>query len=254
MKLKLFGNGKNPLILIHGNSYSHQSFNSLLTNLAMQKCYTMLAIDLPGHGLNSRWSKENYDIEKIAQYLSEEIKKHLPDIKVFEILGHSLGGHIAVALSKIVPTSTLHLLQCSPENSLEKILSHFKPHQEGQILFSDSGSDAELRKLSQILFHEKMGQESFVVNYKNTDPNFRSGFAESLAHHPPSNEITHIVQNKIKTNLYICMADKFLKSDQIVNNYVGMPINTYAIPDLGHYGHYEQFSKWFEYCKSGLLC
>jgi len=68
--------------------------------------FQVVLIDLPGHG-KSTLQKNNFTIDDIA----EEINSFLStkNIYKFFIVGHSLGGYIALAITELYPDSLLGL-------------------------------------------------------------------------------------------------------------------------------------------------
>ncbi len=92
-----FDNGRDgvPLIFIHGNSLSaglfYQQFNCPGLN-----AYRLLALELPGHGGNghSPQPEKDYSVRNYIDFVLGFIKT-LGLVEVV-LLGHSLGGHIAI--------------------------------------------------------------------------------------------------------------------------------------------------------------
>jgi len=68
--------------------------------------FQVVLIDLPGHG-KSTLRKNNFTIDDIA----EEIYTFLATKKIYNffVVGHSLGGYIALAIAELYPDSLLGL-------------------------------------------------------------------------------------------------------------------------------------------------
>ena len=87
-----------PLVMLHGGSGRWQLYSDILTELANQ-CH-VYAPDLRGHG-KSGWVPQGYTIRDYV----EDIAAFLRDVSGPAVLmGHSLGGIIAVATTKACPT------------------------------------------------------------------------------------------------------------------------------------------------------
>jgi len=84
------------ILLIHGSGASAHSWENIFISLA--KNYTVIAIDLPGHGFTLGAQKAQLHIDEISKHLNElleAIDTPSPDI----IIGHSAGANCALALS-----------------------------------------------------------------------------------------------------------------------------------------------------------
>lgn len=85
------GEARRPVVLVHGVSDSCRTWNKVAPALAADR--RVVAIDLPGHGRSDR-PDAAYDIGFYAGIVSEWIRAL--GIDEFDIVGHSLGGGIAM--------------------------------------------------------------------------------------------------------------------------------------------------------------
>ncbi len=85
------GDGEKNVVFIHGAGGSHQ--NWLLQIKNPPKGFTYIALDLPAHGKSEGEYKDSVD--SYADDIIEFIEKR--GIKPFALVGHSLGGCIAVS-------------------------------------------------------------------------------------------------------------------------------------------------------------
>ncbi|CAL1274475.1 unnamed protein product [Larinioides sclopetarius] len=85
-----------PIILLHGLTGSKESWNGIFEVLALETKKEACIVDLRNHG-ESPWNNEEYDV--VA--MTEDIKHLLDRLKAPKaiILGHSLGGKIAIHLA-----------------------------------------------------------------------------------------------------------------------------------------------------------
>lgn len=91
-----------PVIAIHGWQDNAGSFDKLAP-LITKRNYSILAIDLPGHGLSSKYHKgQFYYIFWDGIHLLRRIVKHFNWEKI-TIIGHSLGGAIAFLYAAAFP-------------------------------------------------------------------------------------------------------------------------------------------------------
>jgi pimeloyl-ACP methyl ester carboxylesterase len=93
MNIKTIGKGPN-LLLIHGFLENHSMWDDYLDDLSTEyKCTT---IDLPGHGDNNKFDYSS--LKDVAQDLLSHI-----NFDNFSIIGHSLGGYVALELQQLIP-------------------------------------------------------------------------------------------------------------------------------------------------------
>jgi abhydrolase domain-containing protein 6 len=79
------------IVLLHG--FAADKDNWVRFTRQMPKEYRILAIDMPGHGDNSRDFDLTYDIEYIAHGFAKTIKAL--DLKRFHLAGNSMGGYVS---------------------------------------------------------------------------------------------------------------------------------------------------------------
>ncbi|HLR80396.1 MAG TPA: alpha/beta hydrolase [Bacillota bacterium] len=99
-------NGKPPILLIHGFVASIHTFNRLMPLLA--KHFSVVAIDLPGFGRSEKSKTFVYSYKNYATLLMRVI-----DYFGFQqvcIMGHSMGGQIALYTARMIPESIHKLI------------------------------------------------------------------------------------------------------------------------------------------------
>ena len=94
LNYRVSGTG-HPVVFIHGFLESNTMWDQLLPHLSNVKAY---CIELSGHG-NSQSFEGNLTIEKLAYEVVSILKKE--KIDTFKIVGHSLGGYVALAILSI---------------------------------------------------------------------------------------------------------------------------------------------------------
>ena len=97
-----------PLVLIHGAGGSHLSWPADIRRMVGT---TVLALDLPGHGKSSGVGKQT-----TADY-AREVIAFMDDIAIWKavLVGHALGGAVALQLALLAPerVAGLCLLSCA---------------------------------------------------------------------------------------------------------------------------------------------
>ncbi|RDW20316.1 alpha/beta hydrolase [Oceanobacillus arenosus] len=103
-------NGKPPIVLIHGFVSSTYTFYRLIRLL--EKHYSIIAIDLPGFGRSEKSTAFIYSYSNYAAIVAECIQYFKLDEVC--IIGHSMGGQIALNTARIIPNKIKKLiLLCS---------------------------------------------------------------------------------------------------------------------------------------------
>jgi len=92
------GDERRPLVLVHGLSDSCRTWNRIAPALAAGR--RVVALDLPGHGRSAR-PDAPYDVAWYAGVIAEWIRSL--DIQEFDLIGHSLGGGIAMRVLPELP-------------------------------------------------------------------------------------------------------------------------------------------------------
>ncbi len=102
--------GEKILVFIHGLASNLSIWEKNIQ--ALQRFYRCIAIDLPGHGVSSKGNYK-YNIGFYTRILSEWLKRlRLPSPPV--LIGHSMGGQIAVNLQHQMPDFFSELVLVSP--------------------------------------------------------------------------------------------------------------------------------------------
>lgn len=100
----LTGNGE-LVLLIHGLLGSHRNLAGLTKFLSEE--YRVCSIDLPNHGDSP--SSESMDFKNIAASVCD-VLDHLKISSPIRLLGHSLGGKVAMTFALAYPGRVSHLL------------------------------------------------------------------------------------------------------------------------------------------------
>ncbi len=87
-----------PVILLHGYLESSETWNGFEEKLAGS--FRVISIDLPGHGLSSIFS-HTHTMEFMATVVKDLLESL--NIKKTFLIGHSLGGYVALAFLELYP-------------------------------------------------------------------------------------------------------------------------------------------------------
>jgi pimeloyl-ACP methyl ester carboxylesterase len=91
------GKGK-PVLLIHGFPFHQEIWEGYVERLSDE--FRVITLDLPGFG-KSEPLKSPFTLEQVASTLLDFLRKN--DLEKVNIVGHSLGGYVALAMVKNSP-------------------------------------------------------------------------------------------------------------------------------------------------------
>ncbi len=147
------GNGK-IIVLIHGFCEDGSVWDDFRKNLSRD--FRVIVPDLPGYR-NSTLTAQGLSIEWMAEFVKAILDKE--KIKLPTIIGHSMGGYIALALAEKYPDlpERIGLLQshCFADDDEKK-----KNRQKGIDFVSKNGTRDFVNELYGNLFGEKFLKES----------------------------------------------------------------------------------------------
>jgi pimeloyl-ACP methyl ester carboxylesterase len=108
-----------PVILIHGIASSYHNWDDLIPELIQSK-FTCYALDLLGHGDSPKPTSRAYEMEWLYQHFSGWVRSlHLTEPAI--LIGHSLGGYLALEYARRVPAWTRSLVLVDPLYSLSQL-------------------------------------------------------------------------------------------------------------------------------------
>src|ERR1019366_8068341 len=104
--------GRAPVVLLHGLNDSHGTWRQIASDLALDR--RVLALDLPGHGLSDR-PDAGYELAWYGRIVARWIEGlGLQPLEQVDIVGHSLGGGIALMLLDVCRPRIRRLVLAAP--------------------------------------------------------------------------------------------------------------------------------------------
>lgn len=246
------------VVLIHGNSQSSKSFYNQLEG-PIGKDFRLSAIDLPGHGesLPSNDPKNIYGLPGYARV----IHGLLNQLKISNplLVGHSLGGHIALELSKMVAgIKGIFIFGTPPLGKPPALQKAFIANPNSSLLSKRRLTEEQIKLAASTVIKEGGHVPQYILDdIQNTDPKARSLMTSSMTGNNFYDEID------IVSSLNIPLAIIHGAQDQSVNlNYINklqMPTlwqsKIQIIENAGHSPQHEtpaQFNKILEQFLSDL--
>jgi esterase len=101
-----YGDGT-PLIILHGLFGQSDNWNTLAKQFS-EKGFKVFTLDLRNHGLSPHSKDWNYSL------MAEDVKRFIDEhaLKNFVLMGHSMGGKVAMFFDKLFPNFASKIIIC----------------------------------------------------------------------------------------------------------------------------------------------
>ena len=168
------------VILISGNSASSESFFNQL-NGTPGKRFRLIAIDMPGHGKSSAADNraKTYCLPGYASIVNRIIDQRGMERPI--VVGHSLGGHIALEASTKLPKAKGLLIFGAPPVGVPPDMANafLESPAMGSIMKGDLSAD-EIETWATEMVEDDTVKKSIINAIKATDPNAREYLPKQL--------------------------------------------------------------------------
>lgn len=227
------------IVFVHGNSLNSLTFNRQLEVLE----FPILAFDLPGHGLSERKTnyEDNYCVPGYVQTLKNIISKS--GINDFILVGHSLGGHIAIeSFNEISGVKGLFIFGTPPIGIPPEMDKMFFPNPAMAYLFSKELSDTNAELLAnEFVFNHPAVSSELKKYILQTDGYCRENLGASIGKGQFKNEVYLLEKSNIPVAVIHGEHDKMVNPEYIrslrINNLWG---NKIQLINSGHIPQMEQ--------------
>ncbi len=224
-----------PVILLHGFLENLTMWQDIAPELS--KKHRVICIDLLGHG-NTACLGYIHSMELMAEAV-EAILKHL-EIKQSVLIGHSMGGYVALAFAEKNPKKVLGLCLMNSTalaDTAEKQINRDRAIiavKQNHKTFVRIAIKNLFRPKNRILFKEKI---ELVINNALKTP--IQGIIAALEGMKIRNKREHVLDSEdYKKMMIISKRDPALDYDSLVNQTKNRNINIVEFPD-GHMCHIE---------------
>ena len=158
---------KGVIILVHGLGEHSDRYCTHFANFFSNEGYSILAFDLPGHGLSSGKKghiKEYDDFDKLLSTGISYAKNKYPSLPIF-VYGHSLGGLIALEYSIQVKPNINGVIASAP------VLDFYEPiHPVKLVLAKIMNTVFPSFSLDSGLNRNMLSRDKSVIERYNADP------------------------------------------------------------------------------------
>jgi len=242
-------------VLIHGNSCSSRSFQSQLDS-ALGDEFRLVAIDLPGHGESANASDPQavYTLPGYARVMAS-VAEQL-DLTRAVFVGWSLGGHIALEMTTLLPNAAGWMIFGTPPLAFPPAMAEaFLPHPAMAAAFQEELSAEQIAAFAAAMFNPGTAiPEFFLDDMRRTDGRARAGLAASIAPNGYADEV--VVVENLTRPLAVLQGE----NEQLVNlaylNSLKMPTlwrgAVQVVEGAGHATQWEQPEKFNALVKAFL--
>lgn len=220
------------LFFIHGNSHSLKTFKNQM-DAEIFKDYRMIFVDLPGHGDSDKLKK--YSLTKMAVALSHFVN----DLKIKNIMliGHSLGGHIAINILDLIKPKALFIFGTPPlDNPFDP--KSFLPNSNAGALHKSTPDDQEINTLMKEMNYKDFSILEHISDFKKTDTRFRSEILIDIINGEHLNEIKSLESFVGQVSILLARQDSLINNSYIENILTLRKFEMNEI-DAGHSPHVE---------------
>jgi len=234
------GNGK-PVLLLHGFGEDKYIWKDQV--ISLQKKHLVITPDLPGSGQSDLLEGDNIQISDYAECIKAIIIQE--KIKSFVMIGHSMGGYIALAYLKKYQKDL---------SGLGLFHSHAFADSEIKItirkkaisFINTNGVSAFLKLSTPELFHNlptcNHAMALLLQNGKSFNKKTLIQYYKAMAMRPPT--ILELSEAQIPVLLIIGQHDKTMPFKELISqSYLPNQTHLYILRNAGHMGMIEETEK-----------
>ena len=238
------GKASNQLIFIHGNSQNLSCWDALINNVSLSDQYSLITLDLPGHGnsFKSNDPQKDYSVKGMSLHVIDFLNafNNQPYILIGNSLGTNIIGEIATTLINckgIILTSSTALDHDS------QITDLVWPNPNVAAFYMEHPTEDQLDRLIEDLAERLTAdqQEYLKKTFLQTDPECRVQIGISAAEKKVANELQNIEKSGIPIGVVYGENDKFCKTDFLDKRpFKKWKNKTILLPGSGHCSQIDQ--------------
>lgn len=246
LNYRISGTG-NPIVFLHGFMEDLHMWDKLVENIPCRA----ICIDLNGHGKSAFTPHEPPSIRFMAMQVAE-ILSHENILNAI-IVGHSMGGYVALELIEMIPDlEHVVLFHSHPwEDSIEK-----KRDRDRVVEVINSKVNVFIREAIPHLFYDKEQMHEPIERYIKTAENIRDKNAISWSAQAMKNrQDKSSIFQKRPTFLSVILGEKdaLISAEKLMGYCDDFHISYIKINNVGHMSHEESFIEACEALRTILV-
>ena len=217
------------IVFLHGNSSCKETFKKQFADSNLNE-YRLIAIDLPGHGQTK--VKEDpcanpqiYSFDYFHQITLDFIEAL--EIKNIVLVGHSLGGHIAINTARRTPqVCGLVISQTPPLDTMEQASLGFNTTTTVlETLYNPAATPDQIEKVIDVFTQSSELKSELRTSWQHTDPQFRINFSTSLVPGYEAKEREALSRTQspwliLESKDDICMQHNYFTDDEMLRSHM----------------------------------
>lgn len=231
----VYGNPSQPvLVLIHGLGCSLKYWRCVFAAQELSR-YRIVALDLPGFGMSAKPDTFDYDLHSQAEMTYALL--HTLNIPRFTLIGHSMGGAIAILLARKYPDSVERLvviepnLKASDAHLSREIIRHSEAEFVGQ--YEDFKHMAVETVQSWFVNSHHADIEEYLRELLKTTPISMYRSARSLMTVTADETFIQQFQTLPMPKDFL-MGEETLKIRSVPESFTHSDVHTVIVPGVGH--------------------
>ncbi len=219
LNYKISGTGQRQIIFVHGNSQSSGTWDDVVASQAL-KDYTLIMVDLPGHGESFRSNdpEKDYTLKGAGGWLADFINTF--EANEYIVVTTSLGSNIfAEALPGIKNCKGAFLIGACIIGDGLMPADILQPNPAGMVSFMPDPTNDQVNAYVHEVIKDPdtTTKEKYVNVFLNTDKNFRQAIAECVAKGEWTDEVKNIQDINLPLALVYGENEKIINSSYLQN-------------------------------------
>lgn len=223
---------KDCLLFLHGNSHSLNTFSHQMSSPKLQN-FRLIFVDMPGHG--DSFKSQDYSLTKMAKSIYDFMSAMECDNII--IVGHSLGGHVAINMLKYLAPAGLFLFGTPPLKN-PFAAEAFLPNNNAIALGKTEASFEEIEMLVNEMNYRDEQKQTAMADYLRTDSTFRQVIFTDIIAGSHSNECDLIKSFDGEVKFLLATKDSLINNNYILNEFSSSG-QEFAEIEAGHSPHVE---------------
>jgi len=212
------GSSNKKIIFVHGNSQSLHYWDDVIGNQTLSENYSLIAMDLPGHGqsFRSKEPQKDYSLIGMAKHVKDFVSKF--ENEEYILAGNSLGTNLIGEIAKeLVNCKGIMLIGSTAFGKNLTAADIFKPNPNGAACFMAEPNKEQINLLFEDAAYKLPEEKNKEVKtiFTDTDGNFRSQMAEAVTKGEFSDELMNIELSKIPAAVIFGEEDKICFIDYL---------------------------------------
>jgi len=214
------GQADQQIIFIHGNSQSSKIWDKVIAVNTLNEIYTLITIDLPGHGNSFRSSQpeKDYGIQKLSEILLEFIITF--SNKEYVIVANSMATNLIGEIAdKLSNCKGIFLTGASIIDENINVSDILQPNPNLTAFFTNNPTDSDIDKLMEEASCNLSDEakDEYRTIFKNTDTKFRENWIASVMRKEYTNEIKKLNDFGLNVAIVFGENEKFANTHYLDN-------------------------------------